>query len=699
MSQVPPSSPTPPWRAAAWLVACGVALGAVWMLGGQESIGSRPVRAGILHIFLALTLFPLIAFFPWRKRAGLWILGLAALARILMLPMDTADDVHRYAWEGRVLQAGNNPYVTAPDDPALAPIRDRHWDKINNKHMTAIYPPGSLLLFRTLAAVTSDPAGYKLFLTLVDFCCVALLLSLLRHYGRKPAWALLYALNPIVLLSFAGEGHLDALLVFFMLLALLCHARKWFPAMFACLALAIHAKYMAVLLVPFLINRSTWRFAWVLPAAVILPSLAFWPLDGLFTSLTEFSTDMHYNGSIHALLGLTLGSFPIASQLSCALLIGWIGCVFGITRRPMEAGALVLSGLLLLAPTMHFWYLTWVIPFLCFYPLRPMLILCVTIALMFQTQGTMLQTGEWKHYPWLVLLEYVPVYGVLLHAVLRRRFVPAPLADDVPRQKLHNLSVIVPVLNEEKMMPRLIGQMRSLNGFATEVILCDGGSTDETVPLAAGAGFRVVRCPPGRGTQNRAGIDAASGDAILLAHADMLIEPDTPECILTALNHSGADGGSVGCRFEDPSLFLRCIGALNTLRAKVFGVSFGDQGQFFRVDALNAAGGYPQLPIMEDVEFSMRLKRRSRPIFLGGGLVVSSRGWRKRGNWRNAALVLRLCATYSWRRLLGRERPDVSDLYEAYYGSPAQPVHPQETGKDAPSGGSELDAGSAAGVH
>jgi rSAM/selenodomain-associated transferase 2 len=676
-----------------------MALGSCWLLGSQASIGSLPVRSTILHVILALCLIPLIAFFPGNRRAGLWILGLAALARIFLAPMDPADDVHRYAWEGRVLQAGLNPYTMAPDHPELASIRDSHWDKINNKHMTAIYPPGSLLLFQALAAVTPDPGGYKLFLTVIDLFCIAILLALLRSYRRKPAWALLYAMNPVVLLAFAGEGHMDVLLVFFMLLALLCYARKWFPAMFLCLALAIHAKYMAVLLIPFLINRSTCRSAWVLPVAVILPTLAFWPFHGLFTSLTAFSTDMHYNGSIHALLGRALGSFPFASQLAAVLLLGWLGFVFGMTRRPIEAGALAMSGLLLLAPTVHFWYLTWVIPFLCFYPLPPMLILCATIALMFQTQGTMLQTGEWKQYPGLVLLEYLPVYGALHYAAFRRRFVPRPVGDDAPRQQLYNLSVIVPVLNEEQMMPRLLGQMRRLNGFAAEVILCDGGSTDQTVSLATGAGFRVVHCPAGRGTQNRAGIRAASGDAILLAHADMLIDPDTPERILAALNRSGADGGCIGCRFENANLFLHCIGLLNTLRARVFGISFGDQGQFFRIDALDSMGGYPHLPIMEDVELSMRLKRRSRPVFLGGGLVVSSRGWQKRGNWRNTALVLRLCATYSWRRMLGRGGPDVSDLYAAYYGSPAQPDQPPENGNATRASGSELDAGSAAGVH
>ncbi len=692
-------SRAPPWRAAAWFLAGAIGVGACWVLGRQSNIGSTPILSTILHGILALGLIPLIAWFPWRRRATLWILGFAALARILLLPMDSADDVHRYVWEGRVLQAGLNPYVLAPDDPALASLRDQHWDKINNKHMTAIYPPGSLLLFQTFAAITSDPDVYKVFLTVVDFSCVALLLALLRYYRRKPAWALLYALNPIVLLSFAGEGHLDVLLVFFTILTLLCHARKWFPAMFLCLALAIHAKYMAVLLVPFLVNRSTWRSAWILPIAVMLPALPFRPFQGLFTSLSTFSTDMHYNGGVHVLLGHTLGSFPLASTLCAALLLCWLGCVLGITRRPIEAGALVMSGLLLLAPTIHFWYLTWVIPFLCFYPLRPMLIWCATIALLFQTQGTMLQTGEWKQYPWLVLLEYLPVYGALIYVAFTKRFVPAPVADDAPRQTLHNLSVIVPVLNEERMMPRLLEQLRGLNGFATEVILCDGGSTDETVSLATAAGLRVVYCPAGRGTQNRAGIRAASGDAVLLAHADMLIDPQTPEHILAALNRSGADGGSVGCTFENATLFLRCIGLLNTLRARTFGISFGDQGQFFRVDALESMGGYPKLPIMEDVELSVRLKCRSRPVFLGGGLVVSSRGWQKRGNWRNTALVLRLCATYSWRRVSGQGEPEVSDLYAAYYGSPEQPVLPPESENAAPDAGSKLDAESAAGVH
>ena len=660
----------PSWHVLAWLGSGVVSFAACWKLGAAEGIGRISGQATALHAILMLCLIPLISLFPWKKHASLWILGFAALTRILLLPMEPADDVHRYVWEGRVLQAGMNPYMISPEDPSLSHLRDGHWDKINNKHMTAIYPPGSLLLFQALASLTSSPAGFKMTLTVVDLLCVALLLALLRQHQRNPAWALLYALNPVVLLAFAGEGHLDVLLVFFLLLSLICHARKWFPAMFIFLACAIHAKYMALFLVPFVLTRPAWRFAWLLPTATLLPTIPFSPFQGLFTSLGEFATEMHYNGSMHALMAQALDSFPAASGFAAALMLSWLACVRAMTDRPLEAGALVMGGLLLLAPTVHFWYLTWVLPFLVFYPLRPLLILCFTIALQFQTQGTMYATGEWKQYPWLVVLEYTPVYGALLCSIFSRCLVPRGMPDGAPRPTVHELSVIVPVLNEELVLPHFLEQAKQLNGSATEIIFCDGGSTDGTVALVTGAGYQLVHSPPGRGTQIRAGLRASSSDAVLIAHADMTIDVGLPKRILRALNRSGADGGSVGCRFEDAGPFLHFISALNSVRARVFGISFGDQGQFFRFNALDSMGGYPDLPIMEDVELSIRLKKHSRPAYLGGGLEVSSRGWKKRGHCRNAALVFHLCTLYIARRLLAPGTPDVSDLYAAYYGRP-----------------------------
>ena len=115
---------------------------------------------------------------------------------------------------------------------------------------------------------------------------------------------------------------------------------------------------------------------------------------------------------------------------------------------------------------------------------------------------------------------------------------------------------------------------------------------------------------------------------------------------------------------------LGSIAALNALRAGAFGLSFGDQGQFFRRQALAGQGGFPDMALMEDVELALRLREAGETAYLGGGLVVSDRRWAGRGFWRNAARVLTLFAAYLAGRRLGLGDPTGRRQYRRYYGRP-----------------------------
>jgi rSAM/selenodomain-associated transferase 2 len=676
---------------AAWWAVLAFVLWACAALARVEYVGIHPIRAALLHTAMLAAAWPLIQWFPYRRRARWVVLGAAVAARILMLPLDTSDDVHRYVWEGRVLSAGHDPYLLPPDHETLVPLRDAHWDRLNNRHMTAIYPPGMLLVFRGMAAFTDSPDAFKRLFAAADVACVALLLSILGRLGRKPAWALLYALNPVVLLAFAGEGHLDVLMILALLASVRLHQAGRHVLSFACLAGAIQAKYVAVLLLPFLMNRENLRRAWTFPLFLLLPLVAFWPLAGLATSLTAFSTEMHYNSSIHRLLGVVLNDFSLASLICAGLLAAWMVAARLITSSPMEGGALGMAGLLLLSPNVHFWYLAWCIPFLCVWPLRPLLLLCGTIAISYVTQGYLHSAGKWKEFPFLILLEYAPVYALLAAGwLLPSR--PRRVGDARPSREVRTVSVIVPALNEALVLPAFLHSVREWDDTVTEVVLCDGGSTDGTAEQAAAAGLTVVHSPPGRGRQCRAGIARATGDAVFLAHMDMTLGPEVPRRIVEALNRSDAAGGAVGCRFDRAPLFLRLITWLNSARARWFGVSFGDQGQFFRREALHVLGGFPDLQIMEDVELSLRMKREGLPLYLGGGIVVSARRWERVGHLRNAFNILRLLAVYSVRRLRSGRVEDVSDIYRAYYGAGGSGPAVGKGTMDS----SELDAGTTA---
>ena len=655
-----------PARTAAWATALATAGLACLVLGRGPAVGAGPVRMALAHVTLLVLLWPLIRWFPFPRRGTPVILLLAVGARVAMLPLLPSDDVHRYVWEGRVLAAGANPYLLAPDAPELEALRDEHWDRINHKDMATIYPPGMLLLFRGLARVTDSPRGFKYVLTAVDLLNVYLLLLVLRAFRRKEAWALLYALNPVILLSHAGEAHLDVFFALFSILALLALARERWVAMFLALALAVQVKYVAVLFLPFVLTRVNWKSAWAFAAASLLCFLPFWPGTGMFTTLVTFSRDMHYNGSLHALLGWGLDDYALASTLCAAALACAVMTVRAATPRLLEGGLFAMMLLLLFSPNVHFWYLGWFIPFLCFVPYPPLLVLCGTIAFTYATLGQYYATGVWREVAWAPWAVYLPVFAAVAVGVLRR---PRPhrFADARRLPAPGPVSVVLPVLNEAERLPGLLRDIAAQGPAVGEVIVADAGSVDDTVRVARAGGAEVVQALPGRGRQIAAALEAAKGRAVAVVHADMRLPPGVMTRVMEALSASDRAGGCVGSRFTGATRFLRGIDLVNAWRARFFGLAFGDQCQFFRRDLLDEAGGFPPLPLMEDVELSLRLRSLGPPLYLGERVEVEPRRWARTSRPAHACLVVRLVATYVLRRLRYGPETRTDDLYERYY--------------------------------
>jgi hypothetical protein len=124
-------------------------------------------------------------------------------------------------------------------------------------------------------------------------------------------------------------------------------------------------------------------------------------------------------------------------------------------------------------------------------------------------------------------------------------------------------------------------------------------------------------------------------------------------------------GGAIGQRFDDDALNICLIECLNEVKLVLFGLSFGDQGQFFKRDAIMAAGGFPSLSLMEDLELCLRLRELGPTVYLGGGLVCSGRRWRNIGWLRCCITVLTMIAIYLARRREGAQIADT--LYRRYY--------------------------------
>jgi rSAM/selenodomain-associated transferase 2 len=193
---------------------------------------------------------------------------------------------------------------------------------------------------------------------------------------------------------------------------------------------------------------------------------------------------------------------------------------------------------------------------------------------------------------------------------------------------ISDLSVVIPTLNAAAGLP---GTLAAL-GHGGEVIVVDGGSTDDTPGIAAALGARVLTAPPGRGGQLATGIAAATRPWLLLLHADTRLSPDWRE----AAHHDPARAGYFRFVLDSADPRARRLERLVAWRCRVACLPYGDQGLLIHRDLLRSAGGMRALPLMEDVDLARRLGC-DRLVALPADAVTSAHKWETQGYLRRSA--------------------------------------------------------------
>ncbi|HYQ92012.1 MAG TPA: TIGR04283 family arsenosugar biosynthesis glycosyltransferase, partial [Candidatus Competibacteraceae bacterium] len=196
------------------------------------------------------------------------------------------------------------------------------------------------------------------------------------------------------------------------------------------------------------------------------------------------------------------------------------------------------------------------------------------------------------------------------------------------------ISIIVPVLNEAAALPVCLQALQSLRRQDCELLVVDGGSTDASVTIARTLADRVLSTPAGRAVQMNAGAQVAHGDILWFLHGDSLPPPDAAASIRVALVESNRCWGRFDVRLSGNRPLLRIVETLMNRRSRLTGIATGDQGIFVRRWAFAQVGGYPAIPLMEDIALSRALKRLSRPVCLCQHLLTSSRRWEQQGIWK-----------------------------------------------------------------
>jgi len=217
------------------------------------------------------------------------------------------------------------------------------------------------------------------------------------------------------------------------------------------------------------------------------------------------------------------------------------------------------------------------------------------------------------------------------------------------------LTVVIPALNEEEWIA--VAVQSAFAAGAAEVIVVDAGSVDRTARMATSAGARLLLSEPPRARQLNLGAHAASHDALLFLHADTRLPANAANAVCDAL--ARADFGGFRIAFIEPSRKLRIAAVLINLRTRWTRCPWGDQAQFVRRDAFLKSGGFLEIPLMEDYELAIRMKRSGRSVLLPMTVITSGRRFLRKGLFRTAA--------HNWRTIIRyRMGADIHDLARSY---------------------------------
>lgn len=208
------------------------------------------------------------------------------------------------------------------------------------------------------------------------------------------------------------------------------------------------------------------------------------------------------------------------------------------------------------------------------------------------------------------------------------------------------ISFIIPTLNEETIVGRALQSLQSPRGRGHEVIIADGGSKDGTLAACRGLVNHVVPSERGRARQMNAGAALAHGDVLLFLHADTQLPADADFRVLTAMAREESVWGRFDIRLAGRNPVYRLIEYMMNLRSRVSGIATGDQAIFVRRSIFRTLGGYPDIPLMEDIAICRTLKRFARPCCLRVRAVTSCRRWEQRGILRT--MILMWCLRFAY---------------------------------------------------
>ena len=364
-----------------------------------------------------------------KSRPAFWIiLGAALLFRLTLysLTPSLSTDIQRYRWDGRVQNAGWNPYSVAPNDPRLSHLRDSGWAIMPGPEIPSMYPPLSQLIFRMTARFLRGVVAFKLPFLLGDLLVLAILAKWLQSYTDGNYRLAIYAWNPLVIVEFAASGHNDSLAIA-ALIAALAIMRKRPGASVVTLTAGSLAKLFPITLLPVALGFSGWprKFrGWLaFSGGALVTAACLWPYRSALAQFPQIFVRyqaiwQNYNPSIYGVLLWFAGRPDIAAGIGEGVVLGI--AIWAAARKidPLRAAFLVIGVILMLAPNTYSWYFTWIVPLLCFFPNPAWLLLTILQFLSYKVLIEYQINGIWHFDPYFQWLTYAPFYAMLIGCAL-----------------------------------------------------------------------------------------------------------------------------------------------------------------------------------------------------------------------------------------------------------------------------------------
>ena len=423
-------------------------------------------RSEILNYFLTLipayTGYFIIVYYSLKFKTStkndlILILIIGLIIRLFLIPSTPvlSDDVYRYLWDGKVFAHGINPYLFAPNSPALSSLQDTiYYTNINHPGVPASYPPAAQLFFLINYWIGNQVLIWKIILLIVEMISVLFMVKLIDYFSMNRLRLAIYYLNPLVIIETYSSGHFEVIGICFLIIALYYfYQNKSFKFLTATI-MAILVKFIPfIIILPFLKNKF-WNKVLTIVGVVIIVLLIFsldgampiagiisytnrWEFNGAlykaFTSIINFLgvvdkewISLTYSGRVETIYITSAFYYKIMAFIAMLVILvdqmkklKMTASFRGINY--FQASFFVCATLLLLSPTLYPWYLIWLIPFLIFLPNWSWLFFTMLIQLSYYVLQNYHTNGVWEESNVILFLQYFPFYGLLIFEYLDKR--------------------------------------------------------------------------------------------------------------------------------------------------------------------------------------------------------------------------------------------------------------------------------------